>query len=226
MLHLSCHEQGMYVILRHMKTLIATLRLSEKLQGRTRERCPDVLFTHGGEMIATLRTDVEQPHIPLPDCSVGLIEIRDDALSRVIDEAAWLAELARIVASDGELLFTLPSSGMLAWLDTMNIYRYAVDLAKRGDQPDAALPTGWNRHYSPEDVRLLLDDAGFADVRIQRCCYAGDETVLFATMMWRNWILGDREAEREHVPKYGRRIPGKRRFPIGTTWSISARKRA
>ena len=207
-----------------MKTMIVTLRLSDKLDGRTRERCPDVVASIDGTEVAAIRTDVEQPELPLGDGEIDVLEIGDDALSRVMDEQAWMTEFARVIAAGGELRLTLPASGPLAWLDTMNAYRYLADISKRGHAPDAALPTGWNRHYSPEAITSLLRDAGFANVSIRHACYAPDEVAFLGTMIWRNWIGGERGTERETFPRLARRTPGARRFPIGTTWSITARK--
>lgn len=221
---LSCHEVPVCVILQRMKTMIVTLRLSTNLDGRVRERCPDVVATIDEVEAASIRTDVEKPQLPVQDGEIDVIDIRDDALSRVMDEEAWMAELARVIAPGGEMRLTLPASGALAWLDTMNMYRYIADISKRGHAPDAALPTGWNRHYSPEDIATLLGDAGFANVAIQRSCYALDEIAFLGTMMWRNWIRGERGAELETFAKFAHRTPDTHRFPIGTTWSITARK--
>lgn len=204
--------------------MIATLRLSHNLDGRTRERCPEVVFSVDDDEVASIRTDVEQPQLPVLDGELGLLEIRDDALSRVMDEPAWVTELARVIAPGGELRLTLPASGLLAWVDALNLYRYAVDIGKRGDAPDATLPTGWNRHYTHDNVRHLLDEAGFVDIQVHAANYTDREIGLLATLVLRNWVGGDREAEVEAFPRFGGRIPRERRFPIATTWSISARK--
>lgn len=208
-----------------MKTMIVTLRLSTNRDGRTRERCPDVVFAVDGDELAAIRSDVEQPSVPLADGAVDALEIHTDALSRVMDEEAWLAEIARLTAPGSELRLTLPASGALAWLDSMNMYRYIADISKRGDAPDAALPTGWNRHYSPQDIHALLEGAGFADVVVERTCYALDEVAFLGMMLWRNWVRGDRSAERDLFPRLAKRTPDTHRFPLGTTWSITARKR-
>lgn len=204
--------------------MIITLRISNNLDGRTRERCPDLVASIDGVEIAAIRTDFEQPRLPLQDGEIDLVEIRDDALSRVMDEEAWVAEFARVIAAGGEMRFTLPASGPLAWLDTMNAYRYIADISKRGHAPDAALPTGWNRHYSPENITSLISGAGFANVSVKKACYVLDEVAFLANLIWRNWIRGERSAERELFPRYSRRTPGTRRFPIATTWSVTARK--
>lgn len=207
-----------------MKKLIATLRLSKNTSERTRNRCPDVVFSINGEEVIAIRTDTEEPRLPFVDGELGHIEIRDDAISRVIDEATWLNEISRVLAPSGEFRLTLPIEGPLAWLDTMNIYRYMVDIGKRGDEPDASLPTGWNRHYPRSGVSILLEDAGFGDIRMRQANYADREIGLLATLLWRNWIKGNRHAEHEAYPRFGSRRPGRRLFPLGTTWSITARK--
>ena len=208
-----------------MKTLIATLKLSASTSGRTRDRCPDVVFSHNDAVIAAIRTDTEKPNIPATDAEYNRIEFRDDAISRVIDEPTWLAEISRILAEGGELLLTLPAHGPLAWLDAMNIYRYMVDIGKRGNEPDAALPTGWNRHYPREGITTLLTDAGFENIRLRSANYAVQELGMLTALVWRNWIHGARDAEREAFPRLGARQPGKKLFPLRTTWSISAVKR-
>lgn len=208
-----------------MKTLSARLELSRNLKGRARERCPNVVWTIDGESIATIRTDSELPTLPLADGEITQLEICDDALSRVIDEAAWLGECQRVLAVGGNIRLTLPASGPLAWLDGMNLYRYVVDISKRGDTPDSTLPTGWNRHYSREDVSLLLHDAGFEAVTFRPANYASQEGRMFAALVCKNFFGGDRRAEFEHFPRLGQRDCDRSPSLILTTRVISARKR-
>lgn len=208
-----------------MKTLIATLELSESTSGRTRERCPSVVFSCGGTEIVAIRTDTEQPELPIASESITAIDIHDDVLSRVIDELAWLREIDRVLSPNGELRLTLPADGRLAWLDAMNVYRYMVDIGKRGHAPDAALPTGWNRHYPRASVTSMLEEAGFSHIQISSANYADREIRMLAALVWRNWIRGIRSAEREAFAMFGARQPGKHFFPLHTTWSISAVKR-
>ncbi len=169
-------------------------------------------------------TDTEQPILPLPDGSVSCITLCDDILSRVIDEEAWLAELSRVLAPGGELCFTVPKTGLFAWLDAMDAHRYAVDIGKRGDPPDAALPTGWNRHYTGEELRALCAESGLRAVSLTTINYAVNETRMIAGLLWKNWVQGDRDAECELWPRFGRRSPGDRSSLIGTTWSVTAKK--
>lgn len=207
-----------------MKILIAHLQLSDNLSGRTRERCPYVVFTLDGDVISSIRTDVESPSLPLDDGDADALEVRDDALSRVIDEQAWMGELVRVIRPGGQIRLTLPATGALAWLDAMNLYRYATDIGKRGHSPDAALPTGWNRHYSRTDVTSLLRAAGCDSITLQPSTYADKEIGLLGTLMAKNWIGGDRSAEHTAWPRLGQRRFGHRSSILATTWSISAIK--
>lgn len=208
-----------------MKTIHAHLRLSTSLDGTTRDRCPDVVFSDGNDDVAAIRTDTERPALPFKDGELGVLMIHDDALSRVIDEEAWLQAFARVIAVDGTLHFTLPAEGMFAWLDTMNAHRYLTDITNRGHAPDAANPTGWNRHYRRNHIHRLLSNAGFAAPRIRKQSYASQEARFIAGMMWRNWWRQERIAELEVFPSLGTRNPRSTSGLLTTTWNVSARKR-
>lgn len=223
---ISCHEWMVYVILRRMEMIRAHLRLSTNLNGSTRERCPDVVFTRHGEEVAVLRTDVEQPQLPFDQSSVAELIIHDDALSRSIDEEVWLAEFARVLKSGGRLRLTLPAAGALAWLDTMNAYRYIADISGRGHAPDAANPTGWNRHYTREHITRLLTGAGFSNPSLHRQNNALRELGFLGGMLLNNWIREDRRSELRLFPQFGHRDPGDRARFITTTWSITATKQS
>lgn len=201
------------------------LRLTANFSSRTRERCPLVVFTMDGDEIASLPTDETNPVLPFDNDSIDELVIHDDALSRVIDEEVWLVELARVLSPGGVLKLTLPAAGPLAWLDAMNAYRYITDITHRGDEPDAALPTGWNRHYSDKHVRTLLDSAGLQVVKLSRQNYALNESRMLLGLLRENWIRGDRKAEHGLFPRFGKRDPRSHSSPIGGTWSITAKSR-
>lgn len=202
----------------------AYLRLSTNLTERTRDRCPDVVFLLDGDEVATIRTDEQRPRLPIDDGSLDSLVLYDDGLSRAIDEECWLQEFARVLAPGGSLRLTLPAAGMLAWLDTMNAYRYLVDVIGRGDAPDAANPTGWNRHYSRNHINRLMEDAGFEVPDIHAQNYAISEIQLLTGLIRDNWIGQDRRAELKLFPRFGGRSPGKRSF-LTTTWEVTTTKR-
>mgnify|MGYP001212022658 CR=1 FL=1 len=149
-------------------TLHLTIELGTPDARHTKEQTPAVRYTatHGGPS-GTIRMDEAEPHIDAPDGSFALVEA-EMILSRVLDEQAWLAEIHRLLRPGGVLRATLPAAGALAWLDAHNIYRYVVDITGRGRAPTATLPTGWNRHYFEDELRRMVEDAGFQVERIER----------------------------------------------------------
>lgn len=210
-----------------MKTMNVTLQLSTDLHGRHRERCPTLLFTENNEEVATLRSDVAEPRLQMEDATYDRIRIADDAIARVLDEEAWLTEISRLLRVGGELIFTLPAAGPLAWLDALTIYRYIADVSGRGDDPDSTRPTGWNRHYAKRGLQLLLSTAGLDLKSLKRANHAAQEIGMLSSLVVHNWIRRDRRAELSAWEKFGRRKPnGSSNLPFGTTWVITAVKRA
>lgn len=203
----------------------AYMRLSTNLTERTRDRCPDTVFCNDGVEVSAIRTDTEHPHLSVDDHSLEELSLHDDVLSRFIDEEAWLQEFARVLSPGGTLRFTVPATGLFAWLDTMNAYRYLADVSGRGHAPDAALPTGWNRHYSRNHIRTLLEATGFSSVHIRSQSYAIQEVRLLTGMLYENWIRQDRLAESRLFPELGKRDPNNDASLLTTTWSVTATKR-
>ncbi len=105
------------------------------------------------------RTNEEIPSFPAAAGSFGRI-IAHDVLEHVLDEKAWIATLADLLAPGGTISIRVPLEGPLAWMDARNIYRYVTDVAGRGSAPGETLPTGWHRHYRERDLDCLLRRAG------------------------------------------------------------------
>jgi hypothetical protein len=152
-----------------------TLRLSIILGDATAkhptQKTPSVRFAtadpSGSRTIGEIRTDVAKPRLDIEDHAIAMVEAHN-IISRVLDEQAWLAELSRIIAPGGFLSMVVPAAGPFAWLDSHNIYRYVTDITNRGTAPGATLPTGWNRHYRLDEVRTLIEEAGFSVRTIER----------------------------------------------------------
>ena len=213
--------------------LALSLEPSTNLGARDlRKRCPDIRFilqtADGRQDLGAMRTDIEKPRLNLADGSAKEIDA-GDTIPVVIDEAAWLAELARVLAPGGTLRMTVPASGPLAWADARNTYRYVVDILGRGNTPNETLPTGWNRHYGAGDVDAMLADAGFRDIRLERVGIGLAEPVQLGGLMLCNFLLGRRDTELRLRPARTRieeidariRVPG-----IGTRFVITARRAA
>lgn len=123
-----------------------------------------LLDRHGVEH-GRIPTTEPAPCLPFDDETVATIDARD-ILEHVHDEQTWLAECARILVSNGELVVRVPLENMMAWADARNIYRYIVDMTNRGSSPRETIPTGWRRHYAPTDLPDILTLAGFETVSI------------------------------------------------------------
>jgi SAM-dependent methyltransferase len=214
-------------------TLALSIELSTNLEAsHTRDRCPsarvDLVSSQGVRHVATLRVDIESPRLELPDASVAAIDA-GDVIGRTIDEAAWLAELARVLEPGGRLNLRVPAGGPLAWYDTRNIYRYVTDILGRGDNPDDTLPTGWNRHYAMDDILSLLLDAGFTSVEVGRRGLGLAEPPQLVGLMVGNFLLCDRDTEyrlhplRQRMERIDARIPAP---AIGTMLAITATRAA
>jgi hypothetical protein len=152
-------------------TLRLAIELNETVARRSHDMMPTVRLTvcDGGDqcIIGEIRTDEKTPRIAAADGAFALADA-PSILSRVMDEGAWLAELRRVLAPGGQLRLTVPAGGPLAWLDAHNIYRYLTDITGRGTKPSATLPTGWHRHYHADEIRHLVEHAGFTVRGIER----------------------------------------------------------
>jgi SAM-dependent methyltransferase len=93
--------------------------------------------------------------LPLRSGSCASIECLD-VIEFVRDDEEAVAELARVLRPGGTLLVRVPNRGPLAGLDSFNLYRYLVDISRRGRQPPETNEVGWRRHYSLTDLATLL----------------------------------------------------------------------
>lgn len=79
-----------------------------------------------------------------------------DQLAHVVDDEAAIAEAARVLKPGGQVLIRVPRAGLLAWLDSFNLFRYLRDFTKRGEPQPETRGIGWRRHYSRRDLTQLL----------------------------------------------------------------------
>lgn len=116
--------------------------------------------------LASIDCGNPRAEFPFADGSLTRI-VAIDVLEHVVDEERWLGECARALASDGVLTLQVPNSGITSWLEALNIYRYAADIARRGSDPGETKPVGWHRHYGEADLQVMLRQTGFAVIRIR-----------------------------------------------------------
>jgi ubiquinone/menaquinone biosynthesis C-methylase UbiE len=90
--------------------------------------------------------------LPLDDASAD-VAWAGEVLEHVVDLAAWLSEVRRVLRPGGELLFSTPHHGPGVLLGlALSRRRFAEHFEPRGDHV---------RFFSPATLRELLEDLGF-----------------------------------------------------------------
>jgi SAM-dependent methyltransferase len=131
-------------------------------------------------------------HVPLADRSFdGILCL--DVLEHVTTERAVLAETARLLKPGGTLVLTVPQSGLLADLDSLNIFGRLVHATRRGRFPPEITATGCHHHYAVDDLavddlRALVSDA-FTLVRVRRTGLGVAELVHLPALVLFRWLL-------------------------------------
>jgi hypothetical protein len=109
-------------------------------------------------------------------------------LEYVRDDVAFRDELTRLLAPGGRLSVSVPHQGPLAGLDSMNLYRYLVDISKRGRKPSEIAEIGWRRRYSLGDIQSLLGgDYELVETATREIGIS--ELVQFGAMGLSSWLL-------------------------------------
>jgi hypothetical protein len=125
----------------------------------------------------------------LPFRDAGFESIRcEGVLEYVRDDVAFRDELTRILAPGGTLSVVVPNQSRVAGLDSMNLYRYLVDISKRGRKPAEIAEIGWRRRYSLDDIRSLLgSDYELVETATREIGIA--ELVQLGAMVVSSWLL-------------------------------------
>lgn len=188
-----------------------------------------VTVRHDGDMQVdwtTHRTRDEVPRFPGGSGSFDRI-IAHDVLEHVLDEEAWIAALAELLAPDGRISIRVPLEGPLAWLDARNIYRYVADLTERGTAPVETQPTGWHRHYREHDLDRMLRRFGLRIISRQREGMPGLDIPHLAGLVAGDFALGRSDTESRLVALRDRLDPWAlqgRAGALSTHLRIEARK--
>ena len=117
------------------------------------------------DVVASIDAGQEEPTFPFADASIDAIEMID-VLEHVTDEEAWLLECARVLVPEGSILVQVPRHGAMSWFESLNIYRYAVDVIGRGHDPREIKLIGWHRQYAEENLRQMMIKSGFSIQRV------------------------------------------------------------
>jgi SAM-dependent methyltransferase len=130
---------------------------SERYIAKAKRRHPQ------GEYILSSGED-----LPLEDASFDGVFLLD-VLEHVVHEEAVLSEIRRVLKPGGALVLSVPNRGLLAPLDSLNLYARLVRLTHRGALPPEIMQTGVHRHYSVARLRQLLG----SDFRVRQVMYSG-----------------------------------------------------
>lgn len=79
-----------------------------------------------------------------------------DVLAVLPDDQGAIDGAARVLRPGGTLVVRVPYRGPLAWLDAMNLARYAGDITGRRPTSEGKAPVAWRRHYRRRDIAQML----------------------------------------------------------------------
>ncbi len=167
------------------------------------------------------------PTLPVTPGSINHL-VALDVLEAVLDEEAWISALGAALEPGGTALVRVPLEGPTAWLDALNLYRYAQDISGLGPQLQETRLKGWHRHYRPAELRALADRLGFDMVGERREGNPLLELAQLGALAWGGMVRGTTEVEervrswREDREDFHRL---ERLGPLSTRITITLRKR-
>jgi len=184
--------------------------------------------TWDGESLDLGSTPAAEPTPHLATASIvspGIMAL--DVLEHVVDEEAWIACFAHLLAPGGSLTIRVPVEGPVAWLDAFNVFRYVQDVTGLGKQPLETKMKGWRRHYRQADLEEMLVRAGLTPVEVTRSGSPHHEIPHLGALAWGTIVRGDRETElragaRRKLAESGTNLP--RLGPLSTKITIRAVK--
>lgn len=134
-------------------------------------------------------------HLPFEDASIDSVDC-GTVFAYARNDEALAHELGRIVRAGGAIALSVPATGLLAGLDSFNLYRYLVDVSGRGLRPFETSDIGWRRHYALTDIALLFGDNGFDIVAQRRFAVGLAEAVRLGGLVLFRWLLPSRDRYR------------------------------
>ena len=178
--------------------------------------------------LASIPAQVPLPRLPVPGGSVEHI-LALDVLEAVLDEEAWLEAMMLALAPGGTATIRVPLEGPAAWLDALNLYRYAQDITGRGKALKETRLKGWHRHYRPAELRDLFDRHGLDVEGDSREGNPVLEAAQLGALVWGGMVKGTTAVEdtvrtwREDREDHRRLVP---LGPLSTRITYTVRKRA
>lgn len=112
---------------------------------RARRAVPAAVFTQG-----------PANDVPYPDDFFDAVLLLD-VLEHVPDERALIDEVARVLRPGGQLVVSVPNRGLLAKLDSLNLYQSLMGSRALPPTDDPSWPVSpVHRHYAVRDLAALL----------------------------------------------------------------------
>lgn len=143
------------------------------------------------DITASIDAGQEKPDFPYGDASIDAINIID-VLEHVTDEEAWLLECARVLRPGGSIQVQVPRHGATSWFESLNIYRYGVDVIGRGHDPREIKLIGWHRQYAEQNLREMLVRSGFSIQNVRNHSIGLAELPTLGRMVIGDLIRNDR----------------------------------
>jgi SAM-dependent methyltransferase len=150
--------------------------------------------------------------LPFRNASIRDIQLAN-VLEHIRDDEQLVAELSRILAPGGTLRLRVPNAGPLAGFDSFNLFHYLVDVTHRGERPHEIDEIGWRRHYSLNDLALLLGPDRFTIAHAESSGIGASELANVAAMGLFRWLTEDEARYRQSrritaaIARAGSRIP-------------------
>jgi SAM-dependent methyltransferase len=152
----------------------------------------------GSEIVEEIGGGVAQPTFPFADGAVDRIEAID-VLEHVADEEAWLAECARVLRPGGTIAIQVPRRGVTSWFESLNIYRYTVDVIGRGKDPEETKLIGWHRQYREADLQAMLEKTGFTVAAVRSHSLGLGEIPTLLRLLIGDMLRNDRAAGKRAI---------------------------
>lgn len=179
------------------------------------------------EHLASIPAQDPLPELPVPAGSVRHI-VALDVLEAVLDEEAWLEAIMTALEPGGTATLRVPLVGPSAWLDALNLYRYAQDISGLGKPLQETKLKGWHRHYGPQELKSLFTRHGFDVMAVNREGNPLLEAVQLGALVWGGMIKRTPVVE-DSVRSWREDREDQRRLvrlgPLSTRITIKVRKR-
>ncbi|HYJ13664.1 MAG TPA: hypothetical protein VEW66_08735 [Thermomicrobiales bacterium] len=166
----------------NMETLVLVTRTVDDQTWIHTQRLGDSV-----QQLAAIAVRSPSPQLPVTSGSIGHLRALD-VLEAVLDEEAWIAAIADALAPSATATFRVPLEGPVAWLDALNLYRYAQDVIGVGKHLKETQLKGWHRHYRTAELTELLSRHGLQVIATEREGNPLLEATQFAGLVWGGMI--------------------------------------